>query len=173
MDESTGMRRFALIFLALMVTTTACFGTTGSWRCVNGTPCEFTPGVGYHCPTVKAGSNPTHASAQPTGGACSHCRPQTESNKTAAKPGPCGSVCRGCHCEFQVISSRVPATAALTYSLQPFDFADYLVILIPTSVPTTAFATRPIIFTTGPPISIATALPLTTPSRAPPCLLCA
>jgi hypothetical protein len=173
LDKGTLMRRLTLTFLAFIFAASACFGASGSWRCANGTPCAFTPGVGFHCPDVKPASIPPSA-AQPMGSSCSHCRPPTTSQvKTASAPGPCASVCRGCQCEFKVTSLRVPATTSQTPNLPVFQFADHPIAFPSNAVPTIGFTTRPIIFTTGPPDLLPAALHLTTPSRAPPRLLSA
>ncbi len=163
------MRRFALLFLALMFTTSACFGTSGSWRCANGTPCAFTPGIGYHCPGVKPAAGPRSTGGQRAAGSCSHCRTQpTALAKGTSASSPCGSVCPGCRCEFRVISSHVPGTTAQIHSIATFDVTDFP-IAVPSEIsPTVGFAVRHIIFTTGPPNSLFSTPRLTTPARAPP-----
>ena len=172
-QESRLMRRLTLILLAFVFTTSACFGTSGTWRCANGTPCAFTRGIGFHCPGVKPGAVQPPVAARPTGGMCSHCRPQTLARSTStAASGPCASVCRGCSCKFTVISSHVPATTAHVLTVPGFDAHDIAAILISSPVAHAGFNFRPIVFTTGPPAPSCTKLPLTTPSRAPPRLYC-
>ncbi len=165
------MRRVTLLLLAFMFTASACFGTSGSWRCANGTPCEFTPGVGFHCPGAKPGSNPSPAVPQKTGGKCSHCRPLAARSKTPEQYRPCGSACSGCRCEFRVISSSVPGMAAQAHGLPASDLLDHPIVLPSVAVPTTGFTTWPILFATGPPNPISSLKRLTMPARAPPRLL--
>ena len=168
------MRRLTATLLALIFTASACFGTTGSWRCLNGAPCVFTPGVGFHCPGLKPASKATSGVARPEGQSCPHCRQPTANVKTDASSGPCGALCRGCRCEFRVISSHVPGTLAATVHGTPtFAFADHPVVFAAPSMPTVGFGARPIVFTTGPPQPLCTNPCLTTPARAPPRLLTA
>jgi hypothetical protein len=169
LHESILMRRIALTLLAFLYAASACFGTSGTWRCANGTPCAFTPGVGFHCPGVKPSPPSSLAAAQRAGGMCPHCRPQTLTpTKIASSSGPCALVCRGCHCQFTVISSHVPATTGHAISIPTLYAGDFPAVFFGSPAPAVGFSVRPIVFTTGPPGSFSKTLPLTTPSRAPP-----
>ena len=163
------MRRLTLILVALVVMASACFGTSGSWRCANGTPCAFTPGVGFHCPTALPSHGSRTANARTSGHKCSHCRPGAAvASGLKTSSGPCASMCSGCSCHFTVVSSHVPATTANVPSAHGFNAYEFAAVYFAASVPHIGFAFRPIVFTTGPPAQYSTRPPLTTPSRAPP-----
>src|SRR5205823_2378288 len=146
------MRRLTLILLTLTFAASACFGTTGSWRCANGAPCAFTPGVGAHCPGVKPVSRAAPGVVQSTSEKCSRCRPQAAPGTNSAAPGHGESACRGCRCEFRVLSSIVPGTTtAAVHNTPTFVVVDHPVLLAPIATPTVGFTVRSVVFTTGPP----------------------
>lgn len=160
------MRRVTLLLLALMFTTSACFGTSGSWRCANGTRCEFTRGEGLHCPGTKSAALPsTRLAMRQASPACSHCRTGITHSKIVAQSP---SVRPGCRCEFKITSFHVPATAAEVHSLTASGTADHPVVIPSDSMLAAGFTFRSTVFTTGPPPFVSAFQPLATPARAPP-----
>lgn len=169
------MRRLTLIFIALVMAASACFGASGTWRCANGAACVFTPGVGFHCPRSCAASITPSAlpESKPKDGACSRCHSPAKARATVAASSPCAAMCGACDCRYVITSPRTPATPTSALAKAVFIAADTLAILPSYPTPSIGFTTRPLIFTTGPPDRLPTVFGLTAPSRAPPRLLSA
>jgi len=167
------MRRLGLIVLAWMMATSACFGASGAWRCANGSLCAFAPGIGFHCPGMRPSSTGP-STVKSEGGFCPRCHaPAGAHAKSVAASSPCASVCGKCQCRFEVVSSHVPATIYAVAHIAPPVAAEQPVLFPSNPAPAIGFATRPLVFTTGPPAlpSAAPLFPLS--SRAPPRLLSA
>ena len=187
------LRRFAITILALTVGASSCLGATGTWRCANGTPCAYTPGVGFHCPEIRTARHAPGTSTQSSvASRCSACRSHRPSRPGASaqiartfrgccavaagqpkgkSTGDCTAKSPRCQCRYDDASLNAPAMKTAAPVLIGTDVSNSAVALPASTMLAHGFDTRPIIFTTGPPDLFHSAFLSSTPSRAPPASL--
>ncbi|HZO91678.1 MAG TPA: hypothetical protein VFB38_25375 [Chthonomonadaceae bacterium] len=164
------MRRLTLLVLVFLFAASANFGEAGTWRCANGTPCVFTPGIGFHCPGASPARHPRVAAPGPASRSCCAAH---GARALAAASRSCGVDCLACQCRFEVTSLRAPAITAQASGIAVSVVAEQPILFAAAPAPTAGFVVGPVIFTTGPPAALRSHPFLPTPSRAPPRLLAA
>lgn len=128
----SGVGRAVLAWLLLMPVWLGGIGfAAGGWRCTDGTPCVFTPGIGWHRQEAAPATDPAPACCRRDGGEaagivrCRHNGPHPDSRSAELRgPEHCAYAIRGGRAPTGVIgtsTSPLPPTAALPAALPADD----------------------------------------------------